>query len=70
MTNLSEIYVEILNNINDLVVILDKRTKEYIYYNNVVQEDLLFLKSLLNYRKLLISLTLLILLVIEQLEYR
>ncbi len=37
MSNLNELYLDILNNINDLVVILDKRTKEYIYYNNTVE---------------------------------
>lgn len=33
---IDDICKEVVNNINDLVVILDKKTKEYIYYNDIV----------------------------------
>ncbi|MGB9638796.1 MAG: GGDEF domain-containing protein [bacterium] len=40
MSNLKidDISNQILNNISDLVVILDKKTKEYIYYNDIVDK--------------------------------
>jgi diguanylate cyclase (GGDEF)-like protein len=34
---LDDLYKEILNNLSDLVVILDKKTKEYLYYNLAVE---------------------------------